>query len=132
MSTTRPAHPFRVVQGGGAASPDVRLSTGDRQQQLLRQAVLRLAVPEVGLTVEEALQEISDKLDSDKDDDVAQLAILRDRAEVELGLRFNAARPDTNVARKGYFILAWPERLVRRHPELADLYPEAHPSMMVG
>lgn len=133
MSTTKTAHPFRVIEGGASReTPTVpRGSKAEMQQERLRQAILRLPVPEVGLSVEETLQELSDKLDSEQDADFARLVILRHRVE-DLGLRFHLALPHMNLVREGYFALAWPERLVRRHPELAGLDPEAHSLMSVG
>lgn len=97
----------------------------------LRQAILGLRVDEVGLTVEETLQEISDKLDSTTDEDFVRACFIKNRLEY-LGLRFCLARPEMDVVRQGYLMLTWPDRLVRKHPELAGLYPLAHQDIEVG
>ena len=101
------------------------------QQEHLRQAILRLPVEGLGMTVQEVLQEISDKLDTGEDADFARWVILSNKLE-DYGLRFMVARPEMNLVREGYLILAWPDRLVRYFPQLAELYAEAHPSMVVG
>lgn len=134
MSTTKRTHAFRVIDGGAsvktpAAPPGGKASM---QKARLNQAILRIPVPETGLTVEEALQELSDKIDSQEEADIVRLSILQRMAEDHLGLWFRLAVSEMNLARECYFMLAWPERLVRVHPELKALYPEAHPMMTVG
>jgi hypothetical protein len=134
MSTTKRTHAFRVIDGGAsvktpAAAPG---SKSSMQTARLNQAILRLPVPETGVTVEEALQELSDKVDSEEEADFLRLRILQTKAEDHLGLWFRLAVPQMNLTRECYFMLAWPERLVRVHPELRALYPEAHPLMTVG
>lgn len=133
MSTTKRTHAFRVIEGGAsvktlAAAPRRNSSM---QKARLNQAILLLPVPETGVTVEEALQELSDKVDSEEEADFLRLRILQNKAE-DLGLWFRLAVPQMNLVRECYFMLAWPERLIRVHPELRALYPEAHPLMMVG
>ncbi|MCU4119747.1 hypothetical protein [Variovorax sp. N23] len=130
---TNRTHAFRVIEGGAsvktpAAAP---CSKSSMQKARLNQAILRLPVPETGVTVEEALQELSDKVDSEEEADFLRLRILQNQAE-HLGLWFRLAVPQMNLVRECYFMLAWPERLVRVHPELRALYPESHPLMTVG
>lgn len=133
MSTTKPAHAFRVIEGGASTKTPAapQGSKSDMQQEHLRQAILRLPVEGLGMTVQEVLQEISDKLDTGEDADFARWVILSNKLE-DYGLRFMVARPEMNLVREGYLILAWPDRLVRYFPQLAELYAEAHPSMVVG
>jgi hypothetical protein len=134
MSTTKRTHAFRVIEGGASAKAPAAPPGGKASQQKARlnQAILRIPVPETGLTVEEALQELSDKIDSEEEGDFVRLGILQRMAENHLGLWFRLAVPQMNLTRECYFMLAWPERLVRTHPELRALYPEAHPLMTVG
>jgi hypothetical protein len=47
-------------------------------------------------------------------------------------LKFCLARPEMHLVREGYLILAWPDRLVRKHPDLAGLHPIAHQSLEIG
>ena len=134
---------FRVIEGGKSSdNAEVAQfpvnyfhSTGSSPSALesnrLRRAILILRVEEVGQTVEETLQEISDKLDTGTDADFARVAFIRHRLEA-LGLKFCLARPEMNLGREGYLILAWPDRLVRKHPDLAGLHPIAHQSLEVG
>ena len=134
---------FRVIEGGKSSnnaevdqltvsyfhSPGNSPSAMEANR--LRRAILILRVEEVGQTVEETLQEISDKLDTGTDADFARGAFIKHRLE-ELGLKFCLARPEMNLVREGYLILAWPDRLVRKHPDLAGLHPIAHQSLELG
>ena len=133
---------FRVIEGGkSAGNAEENLianyfhSLGNSpcalESNRLRRAILGLRVDEVGLTVEETLQEISDKLDSTTDEDFVRAYFIKNRLEY-LGLRFCLARPEMDLVRQGYLMLTWPDRLVRKHPELAGLYPLAHQDIEVG
>ena len=134
---------FRVIEGGKSSnnaevdqltvsyfhSPGNSPSAVEANR--LRRAILSLRVDEVGQTVEETLQEISDKLDTGTDEDFARVAFIKARLEY-LGLRFCLARQEMNLVREGYLMLAWPDRLVRKHPELAGLHPIAHQALTLG
>lgn len=134
---------FTVIQGGKssvqpeAVEPAVNYfhSPGNSPSALesnrLRRAILSLRVAEVGQTVEDILQEISDRLDTGEDYDFSRVAFIKGRLEV-YGLRFCLARPEMNLVREGYLLLAWPDRLLRKHPELAGLHPLAHQSLTLG
>lgn len=134
---------FRVIEGGKSSgnAEVVQFPVNDfhspgsspaaLESNRLRRAILILRVDEVGQTVEETLQEISDKLDTGTDADFARGAFIKHRLE-ELGLKFCLARPEMNLVREGYLILAWPDRLVRKHPDLAGLHPIAHQSLEIG
>lgn len=134
---------FSLIQGGKslglseAVEPAVNHfhSPGNSPSALesnrLRRAILSLRVEEVGQTVEDILQEISDKLDTGEDYDFSRGIFMKDQLEV-YGLRFCLARPEMNLAREGYLMLCWPDRLLRKHPELAGLHPLAHQSLMLG
>lgn len=141
--SNHPASPkFRLIEGGkstGNAEADLSAhyfhSPGNSPSALesnrLRQAILNLRVEEVGQTVEETLEEISDKLDSTVDEDFARVAFIKYRLE-SLGLRFCLARPEMDLVRQGYLMLTWPDRLLHKHPELAGLYPMAHQALELG
>ena len=101
------------------------------EAQRLCQAILRLPVEGIGQTVEETLQEVSDKLDSEEFADISRCGILTEHLE-RMGLRFIVANPALELAREGFLVLAWPDRVLRRHPELSGLHPLAHPAMPVG
>lgn len=134
---------FRVIEGGKSSgntevaqfpvnyfhSPGS--SPSAQESNRLRRAILILRVEEVGQTVEETLQEISDKLDTGTDADFARGAFIKHRLE-ELGLKFCLARPEMNLVREGYLMLAWPDRLLRKHPELSGLHPIAHQALTFG
>lgn len=134
---------FRVIEGGKSTSNAGECqftnsyfhSPGNSPSALesnrLRRAILSLRVDEVGQTVEETLQEISDKLDTGTDEDFARVAFIKDRLEY-LGLRFCLARQEMNLVREGYLMLVWPDRLARKHPELAGLHPIAHQALTLG
>jgi len=133
---------LRVIEGGkSAGNAEAHLFTNyfhslgnspcALESNRLRQAILGLSVDEVGLTVEETLQEISDKLDSTTDEDFVRAYFIKNRLEY-LGLRFCLARPEMDLVRQGYLMLAWPGRLARKHPELAGLHPIAHQDIEIG
>ncbi|MRX07156.1 hypothetical protein GJ697_04830 [Pseudoduganella sp. FT25W] len=134
---------FTLIQGGKsaviseAAEPFASYfhSPGNSpsafESNRLRRAILGLRVAEVGQTVEDILQEISDKLDTGEDYDFSRVMFIKDRLEL-YGLRFCLARPEMNLVREGYLMLAWPDRLLRKHPELAGLHPLAHQSLTLG
>lgn len=134
---------LRVIEGGrglpGAApvAPPTgyvqssRVTPAEREENRLREEILRLPVPDVGQSVDQTLQEISDKLDTGEDYDFSRVAYITDQLEA-MGLRFCLARPEMDLAREGYLLLAWPDRLLRKHPELAELHPLAHASMPLG
>lgn len=143
MSNTVSIPKLSVIQGGKpSGNPEAAElavdhfhSPGNSPSALeanrLRRAILSLRVAEVGQTVAEMLQEISEKLDTGTDEDFCRVAFIRQRFEY-LGLRFCLARPEMNLVREGYLILAWPDRLLRKHPELAGLHPLAHQSLTLG
>ena len=147
---TEARRPFLRVIQGGAGQPQPRAAVRAPARRLARpveplpgsipaqgedvrlnQAILRLRVDGIGQTVEETLQEMSDKLHSEEDADIARWGVLEDRLK-EMGLKFHGANPALELAREGFLVLAWPERLLRRHPELSGLHPLAHPMMPVG
>jgi hypothetical protein len=143
MSNTVKTPNFIVIQGGKSSGqaesvePAVNHfhSPGNSPSALesnrLRRAILSLRVAEVGQTVEAILQEISDKLDTGEDYDFSRVAFIKARLEM-YGLRFCLARPEMNLVREGYLLLAWPDRLLRKHPELTGLHPLAHHSLTLG
>ena len=97
----------------------------------MRFTILNLVVEGIGMSVEQILQEISDKIDSTEDADFARAIFIKDRLE-EIGLRFCLARPEMNLVREGYLLVAWPSRLLREYPELGPLHPLAHQSLALG
>lgn len=134
---------LRVIEGGlsekvgETASPSLnyfesRGSTPCAQEEnRLRFAILNLVVEEIGMSVEQILQEISDKIDSAEDADFARAAFIKDQLEA-IGLRFCLARPEMNLIREGYLLLAWPSRLLSEYPELKPLHPLSHQSLALG
>lgn len=134
---------FRVIEGGKSSSNaevdqfninyfhSPGNSPSAQESNRLRRAMLSLRVDEVGQTVEETLQEINAKLDTGTDEDFARVAFINARLEY-LGLKFCLARPEMNLVREGYLMLAWPDRLLRKHPELAGLHPVAHQALTFG
>lgn len=134
---------FTVVQGGKLSGqpkvvgPTVNHfhSPGDSPSALesnrLRRAILSLCIEEAGQTVEDTLQEICDKLDTGEDYDFSRGTYIKDQLEAH-GLRFCLARPEMNLVREGYLMLSWPNRLLKKYPELAELHPRAHQSLTLG
>lgn len=143
MNNTVKTSKFIVIQGGKpsgqpqAAEPAVNHfhSPGNSPSALesnrLRRAILSLRVEEVGQTVEDILGEICARLDTGEVYDFDRGIFIKDRLEL-YGLRFCLARPEMNLVREGYLMLAWPDRLLRKHPELAGLHPLAHQSLTLG
>ena len=136
MSSNAPAHPFRVIEGGLGKAPETPVTAlgatpGSVEEERLRAAVLRLPIEDLGLTVEQCLDEMCERIDSPADADVVRYHLLRD-AIAAIGLRYVVARPEFELARPGFLALSWPDRLVRRHPELAVFRPELHQVMSIG
>lgn len=130
MSSDPSARPrLQVIEGGLNTVPSV--SRGHVEEQRLSAAILRLVLPEVGITVLDALEEMCARADSTVDGDVARFLILKSELEA-IGVRWTSARPEHDLARSGYLALTWPDRLVRRYPELRALHPEAHPGITLG
>lgn len=134
---------FRVIEGGKSSNNDDAdqfainyfHSPGNSPSALeanrLRRAMLNLRVEELGQTLEAALTEICAKLDTGTDEDYVRGSFIKHRLEV-LGLKFCLARPEMHLVREGYLMLAWPDRLLRKHPELAGLDPLAHQALTFG
>jgi hypothetical protein len=134
---------FRVIEGGKSSSNaevdqfninyfhSLGNSPSTQESNRLRRAMLSLRVDEAGQTVEETLQEINAKLDTGTDEDFARVAFINARLEY-LGLKFCLARLEMNLVREGYLMLVWPDRLLRKHPELAGLHPLAHQALTFG
>jgi hypothetical protein len=143
MSDTVKNHKFTVIQGGmssgqpEAIGPAVNHfhspcnSPSTLESNRLRREILSLRIAEVGQTVEDILQEICDKLDTGEDYDFSRSVFIMDQLEAH-GLRFCLARPEMNLIREGYLMLSWPDRLLRKYPELAGLHPRAHLSLTLG
>lgn len=136
MSSDQPVRPrFQVIEGGLTTdSPSVTapsVSRGHAEEERLRVAVLRLVLIDVGITVLDAHEEMCARADSSVDGDVARFLLLKNELE-RIGIRWTSARPEHDLARNGYLALTWPDRLVRRYPELKPLHPEAHPGMAFG
>lgn len=143
MNNTVKTPKFIVIQGGkSSGQPEAAEPTfshfhspGNSPSALesnrLRRAILSLRVEDVGQTVEDILQEISDKLDTGEDYDFSRVSFIKNRLEL-YGLRFCLARPEMNLAREGYLMLAWPDRLLRKQPEMAGLHPLGHHSLTLG
>jgi hypothetical protein len=139
IEVSRKVPHLRVIEGGkdsGSVAPvtyrmSSRVTPAEVEENKLRVAIMQLLVPELGVSVDQALQEMSDKLDTGEDADFARLAVVRDRLE-SMGLRFALARPEMDLTREGYLVLAWPNRLERIAPQLADLHPIAHNGMALG
>ena len=143
MNNTVKTPKFIVIQGGKSSDQPAAVesafnnfhSPGNSPSALesnrLRRAILSLRVEEVGQTVEDILDEICAKLDTGEVYDFDRGIFLKDRLEL-YGLRFCLARPEMNLVREGYLMLAWPDRLLRKHPELAGLHPLAHQSLTLG
>lgn len=131
---------LRVIAGGRATQPTAisggyrhsgRTLPGQVEEDRLRAAILALPVPDTGLTVEQALDEICSVLHDEVLDKIERGAFLCNALEV-LGVRFQMANPDLGLAREGFLNLVWPDRLLSEHPELAGLHPTAHPYMLLG
>ncbi|MFS2135782.1 hypothetical protein [Duganella sp. Dugasp56] len=143
MSNTVKTPKFIVIQGGKSSGQPESVepavnhfhssdnSPSALESNRLRRAILSLRVAEVGETVEDILDEISDKLDTGEDYDFSRGIFIKDQLEV-YGLRFCLARPEMNLVREGYLMLCWPDRLLRKYPELAELHPLAHQSLTLG
>lgn len=97
----------------------------------LRAAILRTTLPGVGLTVEQCLDELSERLDSEADTDIARCCALAHDI-MQSGLRFSLANPELELAREGFLTLIGPARLAARHPELKALRPQDFPELMLG
>lgn len=138
---------FRVISGGQSrsheaqtavtpATPSVtrgqnEIGPGVAEEDRLRVAVLQLMLPALGISVSDCLDEMCARLDSELEGDIARFLVLKDAISV-IGLRFLVARPEFELVRPGFLVLSWPERLLKRHPELAVFRPEAHPAMAIG
>lgn len=134
-SDQSPRTRFRVIEGGlSTDTPAVNIPTvsrGHAEEERLSAAILRLVLLDVGITVLDALEEMCARADSSVDGDVARFLILKNELE-RIGIRWTSARPEHDLARNGYLALTWPDRLVRRYPELKPFHPEAHPGMALG
>lgn len=137
---TRGRPTLRVIQGGQAARPanpvGYTMSSGklpgEVEEDRLRQAILKLHVPDTGLSVDQALDEICSRLDNAELDSSERLEHLCWQMQQELGLRFQLANPALGLSRDGFLSLFNPAQLLHAHPELAGLHPKAHPFMAVG
>jgi hypothetical protein len=129
---------FRVIEGGlskaETTEPVVTAGQlpGEVEAERLRQAIVRLQVPGTGLTVTQALDEVDAKLHSTQMEHIERSSRLLDSMEQHLGLRYQLANPDLELAREGFLNLTWPDRLLAAHPELAGLHPKAHPYLALG
>lgn len=131
--------PFRVIQGGRYAAPTAasepaaltRGSVAEAGADRLRAVVLKLPVPESGLSVEQALDEVCRLLHDEELYGIERGAYLCSALE-KMGLRFQLANPELGLVREGFLALVWPKRLLAEHPELAALHPVAHPFLMLG
>lgn len=140
-TTSKPAGgtvTFRVIEGGlsklGGTPEPVQVAgrlPGDVEAERLRRAIMSLPVPKVGLTVEQAIDEICSGLYSKAPGVYQRGAYLCDAIE-DLGVRFQLANPALELARDGFLVLYWPQRLLDLHPELAPLHPLAHQYMHLG
>lgn len=97
----------------------------------LRAAILRTTLPGVGLTVEQCLDEVSARLDSEEDTDIARCIALPHQLE-QSGLRFSVANSALVLAREGFLMLIGPARLAARHSGLKVLRPQDFPELMLG
>jgi hypothetical protein len=132
---------FRVIEGGlckpgnsralvqaaqPVGQPPSRVEAGR-----LGRAIMQLPLPKVGLTLEQAIDEVCSML---WEVDLAKhqrSSYLCDAME-DLGIRFQMADPSLDLAREGFLVLVWPQRLLDQHPELAGLHPLAHQYMQLG
>ncbi|MFG6415492.1 hypothetical protein ACG02S_16470 [Roseateles sp. DC23W] len=128
---------FKVIEGGLATAEAPRPSPagmrpGAIEEERLRQAILRLPVPDTGITVEAALDEVCARLDNAELSSSERLEFLCWQMQQELGLRFQLVNPALGLARDGFLSLFNPAALLHAHPELAGLHPKAHPFLHVG
>ncbi|WP_343635533.1 hypothetical protein [Roseateles sp.] len=130
-------HTFQVIEGGATGdggSPDAHrprvrgyaTAYANAEEDRLRQAILRIRLPKVRTSVEEALAEWV-KLNADVRDHRAELRKIDLAMALEhLGLMHNEEHHEP-----ARWNLARPEWLLESHPELAALYPNAHDHMVV-
>lgn len=101
------------------------------QQERLRQAILALPLDDCGLTVEQAVQECSERALDESTAAVCRLSFLDSRIS-DLGLHLNTVNPSLELSRE-FFLTFWnPKALLAKHPELAPLDPEAHTGLTLG
>lgn len=142
MSTTtqKPAGKpgvFKVIEGG-LSKPDAPAPTakagqlpGEVEAERLRRALLLLKVHSAGLTVEQVRDEICAVLETATVAANSRGSYLSDELE-KIGIRFQMADPGLGLARDGFLVLVWPQRVLDAYPELAGMHPLAHQYLQFG
>ena len=140
---------FRVIVGGPAAPASeaeqmprskkarpkgvvTEVSDGSPiEQERLRRAVLALQLEHCGITVEQALDELSERWEEEGRAAGCRTAFLDNRLG-DLGLLVHTVNPDLELARNCFASLYAPFKLLVKHPELATLEPRKHQYLEIG
>lgn len=127
---------FTVIQGGKASAPATaqhasQVVTAEYEAEQLQREMLKLVVPDTGLSVLEALEEICALLEDESMEQYERGRFLCHALE-KLGIHFRMANPNLELSRDGFLILAFPKMLVAAHPELSRLNPKSHANLVFG
>nr|WP_145545244.1 hypothetical protein [Variovorax boronicumulans] len=128
---------FTVIQGGlaeeASTAPQADPHRLDHavEAEHFRKALLALIVPETGLTVVEALEEICALLEEKTVEQIERGAFLS-RAVETLGIHFRLVDPSLELSRPGFLTLAVPQQLLQAHPALARFHPHDHQNLVFG
>lgn len=126
-----PAKRPRSKKSAAAAQVETQAQPTAAQQERLRQAILALVLEDCGLTVEQALQECSERAHEVSTATFARVSFLNNQI-ANLGLHLHSVNPDLELSRE-FFLHLWnPKALLAKHPELAHLDPEAHTGLTLG
>lgn len=131
--TTEPGPAKRVRSKKSAPATTVATETKPTaaHQERLRQAILALPLEDCGLTVEQALQECSERAHEVSTATFARVSFLSNQIR-DLGLHLHTVNPDLELSRE-FFLHFWDAKaLLAKHPELEHLDPGAHTGLTLG
>jgi hypothetical protein len=128
---------FRVIDG--AMSEDLLSkdaepkSTSDlAEEEKLAAFILKLYLPEAGLTVEQARGGVHAHPQESLDIYATQRGSFLCRELEGIGIYLRLCDPSIGVGRPAFLNLGLPNLLLARHPQLAPLNPNKHQYMIFG